>query len=190
MSDKAASDPTTDQEIFEHLYKDRHDRLLASIAGMVRDRDRAEDLTAEAFQTAWEKRAQFRGDSSLGTWLYSIGLNAARESWRQERPVHRDPMDRLETRRYAEPDRLSAGLEQDERRALVWKALDRIPAACRRLLVDRYIRGRSVQEIARRERVPIGTVGSRLFAARQLLRQAWETSTGLSVGGHMREEKV
>src|SRR5713226_17525 len=188
MSDKTTTDQITDQEIFENLYKHRRDRLLASITGMVRDRDRAEDITAAAFQTAWEKRAQFRGEASLGTWLYAIGLNAARRSGRQERPVHRDPMDRLETRRYAEPDRLSAGLEQDELRALVWRALDRIPAKCRRLLIDRYIIGRSVQEIARRERVPIGTIGSRLFTARRLLRQAWQTPT--HVGGPMREEKV
>src|SRR3989442_81784 len=42
--------------------------------------------------------------------------------------------------------------------------------------------------IAWRERVPIGTVGSRLFTAKRLLRQAWQTTTPL--GGPMREEKV
>src|SRR5207247_7242835 len=134
MSDHTPADPITDQEIFENLYKQGHDRLLASITGMVRDRDRADDITAAAFETAWEKRAQFRGDSSLGTWLYAIGLNAARRSSRQERTVYRDPLD-LET--HAEPDRLSAGLEQDELRALIWKALDRIPSKFRRLLIDR-----------------------------------------------------
>jgi RNA polymerase sigma factor (sigma-70 family) len=187
MSDKARTDQIADQEIFESLYKERHGRLLASLIGMVRDRGRAEDIAAAAFQTAWEKRTQFRGDSSLATWLYAIGFNAVRRSGWQERTVPRDPM-HLETQRHHEPDRLSAGLEQDELRALVWKALDRIPAKCRRLLIDRYINGRSVQEIARREGVPIGTVGSRLFTAKRLLREAWPTTT--PPGGDMREEKV
>ena len=188
MSVSMPANRTPDQKTFEKLYKQGRDRLLASITGMVRDRDRAEDITAAAFEKAWEKRAQFRGDSSLGTWLYAIGLNAARQSWRQERSVDQDPMDRLETARYAEPDRLSARLEEDEVRAFVWKALDRVPAKYRRLLIDRYVNGRSVQEIARREGVPIGTVGSRLFTARGMLREAWRAPT--SVGGAMQEEKV
>ena len=187
MSDSTPEDRITDREMFENLYKQSRDRLVAKVAGMVRDRDRAEDITAAAFQTAWEKRAQFRGDSSLATWLHAIGLNAARRSSRQERTVYRDPMD-LERQRHNEPDRLSAGLEQDELRAQVWKALDRIPAKCRRLLIDRYINGCSVQEIARRERVPIGTVGSRLFTARRLLREAWPITR--PPRGDMREEKV
>ena len=84
MSDKAASsDPTPDQEIFEHLYKDRHDRLLSSITGMVRDRERAEDITASAFETAWEKRSQFRGDSSLATWLHTIAASVALNGMRK-----------------------------------------------------------------------------------------------------------
>src|SRR5713226_1404782 len=103
MPDHAPTDPITDQDVFEDLYKQRHDRLLSSLTGLVRDRARAEDIAAIAFQRAWEKRAQFRGESSLGTWLETIGWNAAQRSWRQERPSHRDSVDVLETRRYAEP---------------------------------------------------------------------------------------
>jgi RNA polymerase sigma factor (sigma-70 family) len=186
MRDHNSTDPLTDRAVFENLYKDRHDGLLASVIGMVRDRERAEDITAAAFQTAWEKRAQFRGDSSLATWLHAIGLNIARRSWREERMVDQDPS-ALERRQGPEPDRLSA-LEEDQRRDLVWKALEQIPAQHRRILVDHYVNGRSVQEIARRERIPIGTVGSRLFAASRLLREAWSQVTG--PGANMSEDKV
>src|SRR5258706_5543160 len=96
MRDDVPTDPISDQEVFEQLYKQGRDRLLAGVIGLVRDQDRAEDITAMAFQTAWEKRAQFRGDSSLGTWLYAIGQNAARRSWRQERTVDRGPIELLE----------------------------------------------------------------------------------------------
>ena len=177
MSDNAPPDPTADQEIFEHLFRQRHDRLLTSLTSLVNDRARAEDIAAIAFQTAWEKRAQFRGDSSLATWLYAISRIAAQQSWRKDPIVSREPMRRLETLRDAEPDRLSERLEQDELRAAVWKALERIPAESRQLLIDRYIAGRSVPEIAREEGVPEGTVLSRTFTAKRFFRQAWEAAT-------------
>src|SRR5216684_1288299 len=100
MPDNVQTDPIRDHDAFEQLYKQGRDRMLASLTGLVRDRDRAEDITASAFQTAWEKRAQFRGDASMGTWLYAIGQNVARRSWREERPSYQDPVDRLETARY------------------------------------------------------------------------------------------
>jgi RNA polymerase sigma factor (sigma-70 family) len=188
MSDNTPTDPIRDQQVFQDLYKNRRERLLASITGMVRDRDRAEDITAAAFQRAWERPAQFRGDSSLDTWLHAIGLNAARRSWREERTAFRDPMDVLETRRHAEPDELSAGLERDELRAQVRMALYRIPAKSRRLLVDHYINGRTLREIARREGVPNGTISSRLFRAARLLREAWQSTP--PPRGPMHEERV
>ena len=42
---------------------------------MVRDKNQAEDITAAAFQIGWEKRAQFRGESSLSTWLTAMAHN-------------------------------------------------------------------------------------------------------------------
>jgi RNA polymerase sigma factor (sigma-70 family) len=187
MSDNTPTDRIPDQKVFESLYRQKRDHLVDNIAGLVRDRDRAEDIAASTFQRAWEKRAQFRGDSSLATWVYAIGHNAARQSSQRQKEALRDPLD-LESPGYAETDRLAARLEQDELRAQVGKALDRIPAKCRRLLVDRYIDGRSVQEIARRDGVPVGTVGSRLFTAKRLLRAAYSGTTPL--GTDMREDKV
>jgi RNA polymerase sigma factor (sigma-70 family) len=189
MADHAPIDPIEDRDVFEHLFKQGHDRLVEGLIGLVRDRDRAEDIAAAAFQAAWEKREQFRGDASLETWLHAIGQNAARDSWRHQRAADREPIERLEMARHAEPDRLSARLEQDELRARVWETLHRIPASCRRILIDRYIDGRSVQEIAQRQRIPIGTVGSRLFAARRLLREAWPATAVRMLGRDMPEQK-
>src|SRR4051812_36402239 len=93
---------TRDQATFETLYEQKHERLVAAITGMVKDHDQAKDIAAKAFQTAWEKRAQFRGDSSLATWLYAIGFNAARQSLRRDRTVHGGPAD-LQSRVAIEP---------------------------------------------------------------------------------------
>jgi RNA polymerase sigma factor (sigma-70 family) len=186
MSKSTRTDPSA--EDFDSLYRERHGRLLDHLTGVVRDRDRAEDIAATAFQAAWQNRAQFRGESSLASWLYAIGLNAARKPG-QLRIVYQDPTD-LERSGHVEPDRLGARLEEDERREVLWAMLHQIPAKCRRLLVDHYLNGSSVQEIARRDRVPEGTVMSRLYTARQLLREAWSRSLEPAEHRAMRNENI
>jgi len=177
MSVNDTSRHPTDQVAFQNLYDNHRERLLASVTGMVRDKNRAEDITAAAFQIAWEKRAQFRGQSSLATWLHAIAFNEARRGWRLDQRARLESIDRPQSPQVAEPNRLSEALEQSEYRDRVRKALNRIPAKCRRLLVNHFVNGHSVERIARRERIPCGTVFSRIFTAKRLLRQAWETMT-------------
>ncbi len=70
-----------------HIWHDRYrSRLLDSMTAVVRDRERAEEVTAAALATAWEKRSQFRGEASLYTWVYRIALNQARQPNSQNRP--------------------------------------------------------------------------------------------------------
>jgi DNA-directed RNA polymerase specialized sigma24 family protein len=49
----------------------------------------------------------------------------------------------------------------------------RIPSIYRRALKDHFVRGYSTRQIAWRERIPLGTVLSRIFNAKRLLRKAW-----------------
>lgn len=164
-----------DQAAFQNLYNLYGERLPGSVTGMVRDKNRAEDITAAAFQIAWEKRVQFRGKSSLYTWLYAIASNEARRAWRRDRPERIESIDQLP--QLAEPDRASEALERSEYRQLVRKELNRIPAKCRRVLVAHFLNGHSIQAIARRTNIPCGTVLSRMFTAKRLLRQAWKEVT-------------
>lgn len=48
-----------------------------------------------------------------------------------------------------------------------------IPRLYRQVLMDRFIRGDSIKQIARRNRIPAGTVLSRIFNGKRLLRAAW-----------------
>jgi len=74
----------------------------------------------------------------------------------------------------AESDVTDRLFEQRECYPRIWKALRQVPRIYRRVLIDRFIRGLSVKQIAKRERVPLGTVLSRIFTAKRLLRAAWE----------------
>jgi RNA polymerase sigma-70 factor (ECF subfamily) len=165
------------QQQFRIWHDQYRPRLLNSMTAVVRDRDIAEDITSRALATAWQKLNQFRGEASLYTWVYRIAMNEARHSTSQKRTVSLDafatPLKELTE---------SAGTSgnpqdrtDDSRR--LRKALQQLPALHRRTLVDHFVRGYPVKRIAQRERIPVGTVLSRIFTGKRLLRLAWEQAT-------------
>lgn len=162
-------------ESFRDLHCTYWNRLLLSVTGMVRDKTKAEDITAAAFQSAWENRETFRGESSPYTWLYAIAFNEARQFWRRK-PVL-ESIDRLDTGELAEAGLITDALEQQDGIERIHRALQRIPAKHRRVLLDHFAHGFSVKRIARREGIARGTVLSRIFNGKRLLRRAWEAQS-------------
>ena len=163
-----------DAERFGQIHHDYRDRLINSLAGMVRDREKAEDIAGQAFQVAWEKREQFRGDASPFTWIQAIARNDARRSWSRERLAQFDSIDLAPANEPPAPELVTDELEKRDDRLRLQTALERVPGKYRRPLIAHFVDGLPVREIARRERVPLGTVLSRIFTAKQLLRHAWE----------------
>ena len=161
---------------FQELHGCR-DRVLSGIQGYVRNRDVAEDVTAAAFATAYRKRESFRGESSFFTWVYRIALNEIHSEARRKRTVSLDAMDGFEPKALVEPDLLDRALERDACCRRLRRALKRLPAIYRGALVDHFVRGYSTRQIAKLRRIPLGTVLSRLFNAKRLLRRAWESRT-------------
>jgi RNA polymerase sigma-70 factor (ECF subfamily) len=127
---------------------------------------------------------QFRGQSTLKTWIYRIVINQAsnrRRWWRRRHQSQQVPLDDhtaahgeiVEPSGSADPDRM---LQTREIARRVWGALDRLPFDQRTVLVLREIDGLSYDEIAASLDVAVGTVKSRLARARQGLREALEVS--------------
>jgi len=156
---------------FSQLHYEFHDRLLSSMTAMVKDREAAKDITATAFAKALENIHQFRGRSSLYTWIHAIAANESRRWWRHRRPeVSLDSF--CEPLQAVEPpqgeDILASANDIERLRT----ALRQLPTIYRNVLKDRVIRGYSVNQVARHRRIPLGTVLSRIFKAKQLLRHA------------------
>jgi len=160
------------QEEFETIYGQCRERLLNSMTTVLRDRNAAEDVTAIAFARALEKRSDFRGESSLYTWVYKIALNEARRRWSEKRAVSLDALDSAPPELVVH-DRFDDAHDRSEQALKIWRVLEAIPPAHRRALVDHFVHGRPVKVIARRERIPVGTVLSRIFTAKRRLREAW-----------------
>jgi RNA polymerase sigma-70 factor (ECF subfamily) len=64
-----------DADAFEELYRQHARRLFGLVLRMVGSADVAEDLLQDVFLQAHRKLAGFRGESTLGTWLYRLTMN-------------------------------------------------------------------------------------------------------------------
>ena len=162
------------QQNFSELQNQYYDRLKNSMAASVRNPMVAEDVTSAAFAKAFEKFDTFRGESSFYTWVYAIARNEARARWRKTNSIAHTKIESSLRQEAIEPDTSFQALERSECLLRLKKILKRLPAVSRQVLVNHFVHGHSVRKIARAQRIPQGTVLSRIFTAKQLLRSEWE----------------
>lgn len=126
----------------------------------------AEDVVQETWIRAVAAIDSFRGESTVGSWLRGIAVNVWRERWRtriREEPLAHDP---------AGASRIEGGRLDLER------AIARLPAGYRAVLVLHDIEGLTHEEIAGRLDVTAGTSKSQLFHARRILKTRLEDYRG------------
>ncbi|MEZ4273475.1 MAG: sigma factor [Myxococcota bacterium] len=63
--------------LYAVLMRRYNQRLFRAIRAIVREDDEAQDVVQQAYVIAFDKLAQFHGDSSFGTWLTRIAVNEA-----------------------------------------------------------------------------------------------------------------
>src|SRR5207248_16930 len=105
---------------------------------MMRDRIHAEDIAARAFQVAWQKRDQFRGEASASTWLEAIARNLARASG-GGRSAMQESIDRADAPELPSPEWVTDAIEKREDVALLKQALARLSDHQRRALTAHFI---------------------------------------------------
>lgn len=129
------------------------------------DRARMDDALQEAYLSAYRALPRFRGDSSLGTWLYRIAYNACLDELKRTREVV--DLESVRDRAQADGDPIDAlSLRQTLAAALTALPLEDRTAV---LLVD--ANGFDYRSAAEVLGIPEGTVASRLNRARAALRQ-------------------
>ncbi len=139
---------------------------------MCGDAQIAEDAAQETFIQAWLHLSSYLPQTSLRSWLYRIAVNAATDMLRKEKRILPNALEDL----HLQDPQLSpeALFFQQERTALVRKAILSLPEASRAVLVLREYEGMSYHEIASALNIPIGTVMSRLNYARKTLKDKLE----------------
>lgn len=153
------------QEAYPVLMRRHEDRIFGLALRMTGDRSDALEATQDAFISAFRQAGSFRGDSSFGTWLYRIGINACRDLLRKRRrlpePVA-DPGDEaLPTTSRLEDEVIN--------RVDLARALALLPEEYRQAVTLHDLGGVPYEEIATIADVPIGTIKSRISRGRRLL---------------------
>lgn len=142
-----------------------------------------EDVMQEVCISAYENRASLRNPEAFRPWLLSIARRRCADWYRQRMRYLEVPLDEALSLPGGAP------LGTDGHPSLVEEVLDDLSAQDRQVLTMAYAQQLSQQEIARRLHIPLGTVKSRLHAARLRFRQVWlnTPSTFTSKGGNIME---
>jgi RNA polymerase sigma-70 factor, ECF subfamily len=162
----------TDDVEFANLVNRYKDPLINYLWHLTRSHERAEDLAQEAFVRLYRNRASVR-DDSLAPYLFRIGTNLAISHARREKRWRLLlPMFQAASRESEPADRR---VVTSEIQSKVAQALDRLPVKLRAPLVLYEIEDWPYHEIARALGCRIGTVKSRIFRARKMLRAELES---------------
>lgn len=170
-----------DLDAFEVLVK-RHQKRMYNIAyRMLGDYEEAANLVQDAFLAAYRSLKAFKGKSQFSTWLYSILINHCKNRLKQlqVQRLHEafslnDPIPSLDGQIQSDPPSADpSALEELERKDIqekVQRCINRLEDPFREVVVLRDIQGFSYEEISQMLHLPEGTVKSRLFRAREDLR--------------------
>jgi len=170
-----------DRENFDVLVRQHRPRVFRFILASLRDRETAENLTQDCFVRAYQARAQFRGASSVATWLMQIAANLVRDHesssrlkfWRRSLRAEADVGELVN----AFPDRQqspeAAALVQEQVEA-IWKAAGGLPARQREVFLLRFVEDMDLLEIVEVTGMKEGTVKTHLFRALQAVRARLE----------------
>jgi RNA polymerase sigma-70 factor (ECF subfamily) len=151
-----------DARAFDAFYRQSAPRLQAFLRQIVGSREAAEDVAQESYLQLWKRPNGFQPErGSLRGYLYGVGRKRAAEWWRRQPPSAE-----------AAEEPIEAG--NAESSSVMMDALQRLPEEQRSLLWLREVEGQSYAELAEILGIPIGTVRSRLFTARDALRQVWQ----------------
>ena len=155
-----------DESAFEILFKTFQTRLHHSLFKVLRNYHETEDIVQQAFMRAWEKIGTFKGEANFYTWLYRIGFNLAITKINKSREHQIDEDFELTLK---SDDSVVQNLTDRRLENKIIDLLNQISEEQRTAYILCEIDSKNYEEIANITDVPIGTVRSRIFRARQFL---------------------
>jgi RNA polymerase sigma factor (sigma-70 family) len=156
---------------FEALLARHGPMVLGVCRAVLRDPHAAEDAFQATFLVLVRRARAVRVDDSLGRWLYGVAIRVARHAQgdaARRRLREASPEAALPDLTH---DRAVGDAERQEAGAALHAELERLPRPQREAVVLCHLEGLTHEEAARRLRLPVGTVRSRLARARDRLRE-------------------
>jgi RNA polymerase sigma-70 factor (ECF subfamily) len=152
-----------DEAAMADLYRLYSRRVYAFVLTRIKDAAQAEELTVDTLYEVWRAPQRFRGDSRFSTWLLGIARHKLLNALRARREEHEELDEQMPCERAGAFDLLA----QSQRREAVLRCLDKLPAEQRECMHLVFYEGYSLAEVAALQGCPENTVKTRLFHARQ-----------------------
>ncbi len=180
---------------FDRLYRDHVDRMYRFAQRLCGSPEDAKDLVQETFLSAYRNLKDFRGESSVSTWLYTIAAHACQRMRRKRKgePERELSLDALIPTSDGDMPLQVPGedlspeerLEHKELRRSLFAAVQQLPKKYRMVLVLRDMEGLSAKEVGAVMGLTERAVKSRLHRARLFVRH--ELGGGRTAGPRLRE---
>jgi RNA polymerase sigma-70 factor, ECF subfamily len=149
------------------LFARHHVRVYRFALRFTRDESRAEDVVSEVFLDTWRHAASFQGRCRVATWLLAIARNKAIEAGRQRKFA---ALDETQAEAMEDPsDTPERALDKKDHGILLQRCLQALSPIHRQIIDLVYYQSKSVQEAAKIVGIPLSTVKTRMFYARNQL---------------------
>ena len=158
-----------DGAAFEALYRQHASRLYNLASRMTGAKGEADDLLQDIFLLAYRKIGSFRGESSLGTWLYRLAMNHCLDVLRSRQTRMGQQTESLDEPD-ADPVASPVPILSEVNRIDLERAIASLPPACRAAFLLHDVEGFGHQEVGTMLGVSDGTSKSQVHKARMRIR--------------------
>ncbi|WP_166384532.1 RNA polymerase sigma factor [Polaribacter sp. 11A2H] len=166
------------QSAFSQLLDDYQQKVFGTCISFIPNKEDAEDVAQEVFLEVFKSIHKFKGDSKLSTWIYKIATNKCLEFIRKKNTKKRFafmqtilgneiPLDK--TSYFTEVNHPGILLENKEKSAIIFKAINTLPEAQRVVFTLAKIDDKSYQEIVEITGKSLSSVESLMFRAKKNL---------------------
>jgi RNA polymerase sigma-70 factor (ECF subfamily) len=159
-----------DQEAMRVLHLRYNRRIYAFVLRRLSDPAEAEEVVVDTMLEVWKHPARFRGESRFSTWLLGIARHKLLNVVRAREPAHLD----IEDAAMHLPSEALDGfatLDQKQRRELLLRCMQRLPEEQRECMHLVFFEELALREVAQLQDCPENTVKTRLFHARQKMKE-------------------
>lgn len=172
------------QIAFSQLLDDYQQKVFSTCISFVPNKEDAEDVAQEVFLEVFKSISKFKGKSKLSTWIYRIATNKCLEFIRKKNTKKRFafmqtilgneiPIDK--TSYFTEFNHPGILLENKEKSATIFKAINTLPESQRVIFTLAKIDGKSYQEIVEITGKSLSSVESIMFRAKKSLKEKLAT---------------
>lgn len=157
-----------DRDAFASFFRQYADRVYRYALTLVRDWALAEEVVQETMLAVWKGAGTFRGSGRPSTWVLGIARHKGLDKLRRERQSAKLQAEHEEPDTVVDPEREAARESLQNR---VRGALEKLPPEHRETVVLAFYHGLSYKEIAELMGCPEGTVKSRMFYAKEQMKE-------------------